>query len=138
MAKVRTPTSWPVFMVAERFRITSMMPGPSLQARSIRTLAYTNTTQTINRPNWIWAATYSSPWASHFPSNQKQKLMKTLARLQSAPISGVTWPVQQRPQIAVAPAPGSNGGTQTAPLDHSPFNKMKSRIKVLLVDDHPV
>src|SRR5437899_9672492 len=78
--------------------------------------------------------------------------MKTIARLHSAPTTGATWPGQQRPvlrnpaasaanggpQTALAAAPTSNGGTQAPALSQCQFNKMKSRIKVLLVDDHPV
>src|SRR6266487_1304293 len=79
--------------------------------------------------------------------------MKTIARLQSAPTTtSVTWPVPQRPvlrssaqngsnggsQVAPAQPPTSNGGTQAAALGQCQLNKMKNRIKVLLVDDHPV
>src|SRR5438128_1567013 len=60
--------------------------------------------------------------------------MRTVAPHPSAPHIGSTWPGQQRPQIAVVPAPTSIGAPKVAPQN----SKMKSRIKVLLVDDHPV
>jgi two-component system nitrate/nitrite response regulator NarL len=79
--------------------------------------------------------------------------MKTIARLQTAPATtSVTWPAQQRPvlrssssngtnggsQAGLAQPPTSNGSTQATALGQSQLNKMKNRIKVLLVDDHPV
>ena len=64
--------------------------------------------------------------------------MKALAQLQTTQPAGTTWSVHQKPKLAILPKAGSNGGPHGASFAESCTNKMNTRIKLLLVDDHPV
>ncbi len=64
--------------------------------------------------------------------------MKALAQLQTTQPAGTTWSVHQKPKLAILPKAGSNGGPHGASFADSCTNNMNTRIKLLLVDDHPV